>query len=165
MTIQLEWESMDKLEFDYEGLIKQVISASLEEEGCPYEAEISVVLTDNEEIHQVNKEFRGIDRATDVLSFPMVEYEMPGNFDFLEERPDCFHPETGELLLGDIMVSIERAREQAEEYGHSLERELAFLITHSVLHLCGYDHMEEEERLAMEKKQRLILDKLGIKRE
>lgn len=165
MTIQIECEYKKALEFDYEKLLRRVIEASLDEEGCPYEAEVNVVLTDNEEIHKINKEFREIDRPTDVLSFPMLEYETPGNFDFLEEREDCFHPETGELLLGDIMISVERAVEQAEEYGHSLEREMAFLTAHSMLHLCGYDHMEEEERLIMEEKQRLILDKLGITRD
>ena len=165
MTIQIECECKDLPEFDYKTLIEKVIIASLDEEGCPYEAEVNVVLTDNEEIHRVNKEFRDIDRPTDVLSFPMVEYEVPGEFDFLEEEYDCFHPESGELLLGDIMISVERAREQAEEYGHSLEREMAFLTAHSMLHLCGYDHMEEEERKIMEEKQRLILDNLGITRD
>lgn len=164
MTIQIDWESKETPEFDYVSLIKRVICFCLEEEGCPYGAELSVVLTDNEEIRQVNKEFRDMDRPTDVLSFPTVEYAKPGDFDGLEELLDCFHPETGELLLGDIMISVERAKEQAAEYGHSLERELAFLTVHSVLHLCGYDHMEEGERLAMEDRQRLILDKLGIKR-
>ncbi|MFW5630674.1 MAG: rRNA maturation RNase YbeY [Acetivibrio ethanolgignens] len=165
MTIQIECECKETPEFDYEELLCRVIEASLDEEGCPYEAEVNVVLTDNEEIHRVNKEFRNIDQPTDVLSFPMLEYEVPGNFDFLEERDDCFHPESGELLLGDIMISVERALEQAVEYGHSLEREMAFLTVHSVLHLCGYDHMEEEERLIMEEKQRLILDKLRITRD
>lgn len=164
MTIQVEWELEEKPEFDYEELIKRVVTAGLDEEDCPYEAEVNVVLTSNEEIHRINKEFREIDRPTDVLSFPMVEYERPGNFDFLEERGDCFHPETGELLLGDIMISVEKAREQAMEYGHLLEREIAFLTAHSLLHLCGYDHMEEEERKVMEEKQRLILEPLGITR-
>lgn len=164
MTIQIEWEYEEAKEFDYEKLIRQVIIASLEEEGCPYETEVTVILTNDEEIRQVNEEFREIDRPTDVLSFPMLEYETPGNFDFLEEQPDCFHPETGELILGDIMISVERAKVQAEEYGHSLEREIAFLTAHSMLHLCGYDHIEEEERIFMEKKQNLILDKLGITR-
>lgn len=165
MTIQIECECKEALEFDYEKLLHRVIEASLDAEGCPYEAEVNVVLTDNEEIHRVNREFRNIDRPTDVLSFPMLEYEEPGNFDFLEECEACFHPETGELLLGDIMISVERALEQALEYGHSLERELAFLTVHSVLHLCGYDHMEEEERRVMEEKQRLILNQLGITRD
>ena len=111
-----------------------------------------------------NLEFRGIDRPTDVLSFPMLDYETPGEFDFLEERPDCFDPETGELALGDIMISKEKVVEQAEEYGHSILREYAFLIAHSMLHLTGYDHMEEEERVVMEQKQKEIMERLNILR-
>jgi probable rRNA maturation factor len=91
----------------------------------------------------------------------MVEFETPGDFSPLEECIDCFHPETGELLLGDIMISLERAKAQAEEYGHSFERELTFLTVHSILHLCGYDHIKEEERILMEERQHLILDRLG----
>ena len=109
-------------------------------------------------------EQRQIDRATDVLSFPMVDYECPGEFDFLEERDDCFNPETGELVLGDIVISKEKVVSQAEEFGHSLKREFAFLIAHSMLHLSGYDHIEEDERLEMEEKQRELMNKLNILR-
>ena len=112
----------------------------------------------------MNMEFREIDRPTDVLSFPMVDYEEPGKFDFLEDAFECFNPETGELMLGDIVISKEKVVEQAEEFGHSIEREYAFLIAHSMLHLTGYDHMEEEERLVMEQKQREILEQLQILR-
>lgn len=112
----------------------------------------------------MNAEFREIDRATDVLSFPMVDYEEPGEFEFLEEADEYFHPETGELMLGDIVISKEKVLSQSEEYGHSPRREYAFLIAHSMLHLMGYDHMEEEERLCMEAKQRDILDRLNILR-
>lgn len=117
-----------------------------------------------QEIHQMNKEHRGIDRPTDVLSFPMVEYEEAGQFDFLEDQYDCFHPETGELLLGDIVISKDRVIAQAEEYGHEIKREYAFLIAHSMLHLFGYDHMEEEERKTMERMQNEILNALNIVR-
>ena len=113
----------------------------------------------------MNREFRSTDRATDVLSFPMTDFEAPGEFGFLEERNDCFHPESGELLLGDIVISKDRVLSQAAEYGHSVLREFAFLITHSVLHLTGYDHMEEDERLVMERMQKEILEKLEILRE
>ena len=116
----------------------------------------------NEEIHQMNLEFRQIDRPTDVLSFPMVDYEEAGNFDFLEEADEYFHPESGELMLGDIVISKEKVVAQAEEYGHSIEREYAFLIAHSMLHLFGYDHMEEDERAVMEAKQKEILERLEI---
>ena len=121
-------------------------------------------MTMNEQIHEMNLEFREIDRPTDVLSFPMLDYEEAGNFDFLEDCAEAFDPESGELVLGDIVISKEKVLAQAEEYGHSPRREYAFLIAHSVLHLCGYDHMEEEERLVMEQKQREILEKLEILR-
>ena len=102
----------------------------------------------------MNLEQRGIDRPTDVLSFPMIEYDAPGDFSVIdEETGDAFTPETGELMLGDIVISKEKVLSQAEEYGHSPKREYAFLIAHSMLHLFGYDHMEEEERAEMEAHQ------------
>ena len=145
--------------------MEKVILAALDYVDCPYEAEVNVLFTDNAGIHEMNKEFREIDRPTDVLSFPMVEYEVPGNFDNLEEeQEECFHPETGELLLGDIVLSYDKIKEQAKEYGHSELRELCFLVAHSMLHLAGYDHMEDGEREQMERMQREILEKLGILR-
>ena len=164
MTLYYEEEGELKLSLPCEELARTVIEAALDDVGCPYEAEVNLLLTMNEQIHEMNMEFRGIDRATDVLSFPMVDYEQPGEFDFLEEADEYFHPETGELLLGDIVISKEKVIEQAEEFGHSIEREFAFLIAHSVLHLTGYDHIEEEERLVMENRQRQILSKLNILR-
>ena len=112
----------------------------------------------------MNREHRHIDRATDVLSFPMLEYETPGDLSGIEESADAFDPETGELMLGDIVISKDRVIAQAEEYGHSVRREYAFLIAHSMLHLLGYDHMEEEERRLMEDRQRKIMEKAGILR-
>lgn len=142
-----------------------MVEASLDYEKCPYEAEVNVILTDNEAIREINREQRQIDSATDVLSFPMVDYETPSDFDHVEEAvEDYFNPETGELMLGDIVISVEKVEEQAEKYGHSQTRELAFLVAHSMLHLCGYDHMEEEERLEMEERQRAILDTRGYTR-
>ncbi len=164
MRLFLEDEGALDLKLPYEELATKVADAVLDYEKCPYEAQVELLLTMNEEIRQMNLEFRGIDRATDVLSFPMVDYEQPGEFDFLEEADEYFHPETGELLLGDIVISKEKVIEQAEEFGHSIEREFAFLIAHSVLHLTGYDHIEEEERLVMEDRQRQILSKLNILR-
>lgn len=164
MTVIFEDESGRALPFDAYGLAKQVIEAALDYESCPYEAEINLLLTDDAGIHQVNKEMRGIDRATDVLSFPMLEYERPGSFEFLEEDAFAFHPETGELVFGDIVVSVDKVYAQAEEYGHSLQREFAFLIAHSMLHLCGYDHMEPEEAAVMEQRQEEILEGIGITR-
>ncbi len=164
MTLYLEDEGSLELPFDSHKLAKEVVVAALDHVGCPYEAEVNLLLTMNEDIHRMNLEFRGMDRPTDVLSFPVADYEVPGEFDFLEERYDCFEPETGELLLGDIVISKEKVFSQAEEFGHSPKREFAFLIAHSVLHLCGYDHIEDEERLIMEDQQRKILEKLNILR-
>ncbi|MDF2541124.1 MAG: hypothetical protein K0S47_842 [Herbinix sp.] len=164
MTIHIEKETEETIDFNYEDLIHRVINASMDLEECPYESEVSVLLTGDEEIHEINREHRGIDSPTDVLSFPMIEYSIPGDFSTFEEREDCFHPETGELLLGDIVISVHRAKMQAEEYGHTLEREIGFLVAHSMYHLFGYDHMEEEERIQMEEKQNRVLDILQIHR-
>lgn len=144
MTILQEEECAVAFDFDYRETARQVIETALAQEGCPYEAEISLTLTTDEEIHKVNREFRGIDRPTDVLSFPMVEYEAPADFSGVEkEQADCFNPETGELMLGDILISVDKVKEQAKKYGHSQRREYAFLIAHSMLHLMGYDHEEK----------------------
>lgn len=165
MTINIEYEAEKKLELPYKEIIETIVVAALDAEACPYEAEVNVLLTDNEEIRRINQEFRGIDRETDVLSFPMGDFDQPSDFERLEEQSeDYFHPETGELLLGDIVISVDKVEEQAEKYGHSQIRELAFLVAHSMLHLCGYDHMEEEERLVMERKQSEILEKQGYTR-
>jgi probable rRNA maturation factor len=165
MTFNFEYEAKQQLDFDYEELIKRVVEACLDYEVCPYETEVNILFTNDEEIQQINQEFRQIDAATDVLSFPSIEYETPGDFTMLEENVvDWFHPETGELLLGDIVISVDRAKLQAMEYGHSLEREIAFLTAHSMFHLMGYDHMEEDERIRMEEKQKNVLDKLQILR-
>lgn len=165
MTVIFEDESGRELLFDGIELAQRVIETVLDLEGCPYEAEVSLLLTNNEGIHEVNKEARDIDRPTDVLSFPTLEYEIAGDFEFLENEELCFHPESGELILGDILLSVDKVYEQAEEYGHSIEREYAFLIAHSMLHLCGYDHMESEEAAVMEQKQEAVLQQLGITRE
>ena len=165
MTITLEEEIKVDFDFDYEKLAKDVISFTMEHESFPYEAEVNLTLVDNDAIWAINKEYRQIDRATDVLSFPMLEYEKAGEFTGLEEDTlDNFNPDTGEILLGDIIISVPKVHEQAEEYGHSTRREFAFLIVHSMLHLFGYDHMTEEEAAFMEHKQREILEELKISR-
>lgn len=166
MTLFLEYLDIEGWEvpFDPEEIAGQVVETVLDYEHCPYEAEVCITLTTDARIHEINREQRGIDRATDVLSFPMTEYPSPAQFDFLEEAQDCFHPETGELLLGDIVISTEHARSQAEEYGHSVLREYAFLIAHSMFHLLGYDHMTEEDALVMEEKQREVMRILNISR-
>ena len=165
MTILVENEVNRELDFDYEEVIEAVINKTLKTENCPYETEVNVLLTGNGEIHTANKEFRGIDRPTDVLSFPMVDYEFPSDFSCVDKNPESYlNPETDELLLGDIMISVDKVYEQADEYGHSRKREFAFLIAHSMLHLLGYDHIDEAERKVMEVKQEAILDALGITR-
>ena len=165
MTINIEQEIDVKFDFSENDYVEKVILASLDYIDCPYEAEINVLFTDNVGIQEMNKEYRDIDRPTDVLSFPMVSYDTPGDFERLEEeQEDCFHPETGELLLGDIVLSYDKIKEQATEFGHSELRELCFLVAHSMLHLFGYDHMEDEEREEMERMQREILTQLNILR-
>ena len=139
--------------------------AACDAEKCPYEAEVNLTLMDNDSIHEINREYRQIDRPTDVLSFPMQTYEAPADFSHAEDCvEDNFNPDTGELLLGDIILSVDKVREQAAAYGHSEKREFAFLILHSMLHLFGYDHETEQEREVMEARQRSILDDLGITR-
>ena len=114
----------------------------------------------------MNMEYREVDRPTDVLSFPQVEYETPADFAWAEEHEmDCFDPDTGELFLGDIVISLDKVKEQAEKYNHSVRREFAFLVAHSMLHLLGYDHMTPEEAKDMESRQSAALEHLGITRD
>lgn len=165
MSLFIEEEGEIRLPFDIKETAESVVSAALEVEQCPYEAEVNLLLTTDEAIHRMNLEFRQIDRPTDVLSFPMIEYGRPGDFSGIdEERDDIFNPESGELLLGDIVISKNKVLSQAEQYGHEPKREYAFLIAHSMLHLFGYDHMEEEERHIMEERQRIIMQKVNILR-
>lgn len=165
MTINIEYETDKSLDIPYEAIIRDIVPAALDYEACPYEAEVNVLLTDNEAIREINRDQRGIDAPTDVLSFPMIEFEKEADFDHVEDAAeDYFNLETGELMLGDIVVSVEKVAEQAEKYGHSKERELAFLVAHSMLHLCGYDHMDDGEREIMEAKQREILAQKGYHR-
>lgn len=165
MTLDFENESTLELGIDLYETAYDVVSYALDYMDCPYEAQVNLLITGNEEIHEMNLEHRQIDRPTDVLSFPMVDFEEPGDFAFLEEDgDDCFEPDSGELMLGDIVISADKVIEQAEEYGHSIKREYAFLIAHSMLHLMGYDHMTEEEAREMERLQEEILEGLGINR-
>ena len=151
MTLNIEREYGLELGIDYEKTAFQVAEQILTEEECPYEAEVSLLLTSDEEIHRLNLEYRGIDRPTDVLSFPMIDFEKEADFSIVEEREaDYFDPDSGELLLGDIIISVDKVAEQALKYGHSKKREFAFLVAHSMLHLCGYDHMTKKEACVME---------------
>jgi probable rRNA maturation factor len=137
----------------------------MDELDCPYDVYVTVSIVDPDTIKNINNEFREIDAVTDVLSFPMSEYDEPGVFegDIFDETMET-DPDTDELLLGDVVLCYDRVISHAKEYGHSELREYSFLIVHSMLHLFGYDHMEDDERLVMEEKQREILDKAGILR-
>lgn len=164
MTLQIDYETDRKIGIEYEELAKKVVQKVLDMEGCPYDAQVNLVLTDNEEIQRVNTEFREIAAPTDVLSFPMIPFETPADYAIVEEDESYFDLDTDELLLGDIMISVDKVFAQAEEYGHSVTREFCFLVAHSMLHLLGYDHMTPEEAVVMENKQRTALDELGITR-
>ena len=164
MTLQIDYETDREIGIEYEELAEKVVQKVLDMEGCPYDAQVNLVLTDNEEIERVNTEFREIHAPTDVLSFPMIPFETPADYAIVEEDQSYFDLDTDELLLGDIMISVDKVFAQAEEYGHSVTREFCFLVAHSMLHLLGYDHMTPEEAVVMENKQRTALDKLGITR-
>lgn len=164
MTVTIEEEQEPEFDFDYQPLAEEVIQAAMEWEDFPYEAEVNLLLVSAAEIREINREHRKIDSPTDVLSFPMISYESPGDFSGLEQDEDNFNPDTGEALLGDIILCVDKVKEQAESYGHSQKREFAFLILHSMLHLFGYDHMTEEEAAVMEQKQREILEHMNILR-
>lgn len=145
----------------YAALLRRVIPAALEAEGVPFPCEVDVLFTDDEGIHAINKEQRDVDRPTDVLSFPafdLIPGELPG--------PEDADPATGLVPLGDMCLSLERVKAQAREYGHSNRRELAYLVVHSVLHLLGYDHLDEgPEKARMRAREEAILGELGIPRE
>lgn len=152
--IEVFYDGIDNLK--EEELIRKVIECVLREEGIKKNLDVYVTLTNNETIRKVNAEQRNIDMATDVLSFPMFDRS---------EIPDLKKEDKTEDILGDIIVSIEKVKEQAEEYGHSFERELAYLVTHGMLHLLGYDHIIDEEKAVMRKREEEILEILNITRE
>ena len=146
---------------ELEELVMSVCKRALDSEECNFDAQISLTLVDNEAIKEINNEQRGIDRATDVLSFPMLEFD---------ENGDCldadYEMDGDFVILGDIVISMERAREQSIEYGHNFKREIAFLVAHSMLHLLGYDHVDDPEgEKIMFEKQENILTSLGITRD
>ena len=153
--------SQDKLPIDSEitETIERVIQKTLDFEGCDFSAEVSVTIVDADEIRRINKEMRNIDAVTDVLSFPMLEFD--------ENRKmitDDYDLDGDNLMLGDIVICAERAKVQAEEYGHSFLREMAFLTVHSMLHLLGYDHMDGKQESEMFARQEEILNMLKITR-
>ena len=164
MTVTIEGGQGVAFPFDHRKLAKDVICAAIEEEGFPFEAEVGLLLATLGEIQEINLEQRGLDKPTDVLSFPMIFYRQPGDFSGIGQEGGNFNPDTGEVMLGDIVLCVDKVKEQAKEFGHSEKREYAFLILHSMLHLFGYDHMTEDEAAIMEGKQRKILDQMRILR-
>ncbi len=164
MSVLFTDECEEDLGFPLEETAESTVNAALLTEGFSIPAEVSVTLTTAEEVHELNRQYRDVDSTTDVLSFPLLELtpgEDFGRHDFSEDMD----PDTGKVPLGDIVLNISRVKSQAEEYGHSVKREYSFLICHSMLHLLGYDHMEEGEREVMEEEQRKIMEALGISRE
>lgn len=164
MTIYIENECEIDFDFDYKKIAEDVVNTAMDFVKFPFEAEVSITITNDSGIHVINKEFRDIDAPTDVLSFPMIEYPTAADFSEIENNDDLFNPESGEVILGDIVLNIDRIYKQSEDFGHSVLREYAFLIAHSMLHLFGFDHMTDAEAEVMENKQREILDILGISR-
>ncbi len=165
MNIDFVNETERDLGFDLEKTALEVVNSCADIADLPYEALVQITLDDSEHIREINKIHRNIDDTTDVLSFPMVSYESPGDFD--EEKlisQDAFEPDSGELLLGDIVLNIDRVISQAEEYGHSVRREFGFLIAHSMFHLMGYDHVDEAGMAQMERLQEEALAKIGLTR-
>lgn len=155
-----------KLEESFKDVLYQLLDYALREEEIRTDYELSMVLVDNEEIHKLNYEYRKVDSVTDVLSFPLIDYpphKVFKQYCDIEKLPEEYFDE-GRLLLGDIVLSLERAGEQALEYGHSLLREVCYLVLHSLLHLLGYDHMEEEDKIIMRAREEEILAHFDINR-
>ncbi len=164
MTILFEENVNVDFNFDFELIAKSVIDKALNSEKFPYEVEISLTFVNAQEIREINKNFRDIDRETDVLSFPLIEYNTLGDYEFIEDDLALQNPDTGDIMLGDIVLCIDKVKSQAKLYGHSEKREYAFLIAHSMLHLLGYDHIDDSDRIIMENKQDEILNSLNITR-
>lgn len=155
-----------KVDEEFNDLIRNIIDYALKEEGVEVSYEISLLYVDNDEIKEINLKHRNIDKVTDVLSFPMLDYAKGKVYKevYINQKfsQDFFDDEY--LILGDIVISLEKAKEQSEEYNHSFNREVLYLAIHSVLHLLGYDHMEEEEKSIMRKREEEILGAFSIKR-
>ena len=151
-----------KTDFDKEQVAKDVVEHILDKENCPWDVEVDILITDSEEVKEYNREYRNIDKTTDVLSFPNIDWEAPADYENVDEEEfNCssFNPETELPILGEICLNKDRIISQAEEYGHSVKREFAFLIAHSMLHLLG-----DDEAKVMEDKQKEYLEDLKISR-
>ena len=155
-----------KVDEDFVDELEKVCDFVLKKEGVDCNYQISLLFVDNDEIREINKETRNIDRATDVLSFPMLDYPNKKFFKdvYIGYDFDDTFLDGDELVLGDIVLSLERALEQSEEYNHSYRREVCYLVVHSILHLLGYDHMEEDDKVIMRKREEELLGELNILR-
>ena len=158
--------------FDTEALVQDVCTAVLAAEGFTHDAEVQIVITGDAEIRELNREHRGIDKETDVLSFPNLSFDEGGGQDGYDyeaviraQYHDCMNPDTGRVMLGDVVVNADAVKRQAKAFDHSEKREFAFLVAHSMLHLIGYDHMLSDEATSMEEKQEAVLRSLGITRD
>lgn len=164
MTLLFENESSETFSFDPLEQAKLVIDKTIEMEDFPFESQVSLTLVDEDTIKEINRENRDIDKVTDVLSFPMLNLSSPSDFSDIENDDGNFDYETGEALLGDIVICVQKVKAQAKDFGHGEIREFSFLIAHSMLHLFGYDHMSDEEEKVMFSRQEEILSALSITR-
>lgn len=174
MTIYFENQIDYTFEFDYKKIADDVINKTLLHEHFMYDVEVSITLVNEDDIKEINSDYRNINKVTDVLSFPMIEYDSSLSkvsnrtedmYDFIKDKVDVFNRDTREVILGDIVLCVPVIIRQASEYNHSILREYAFLIVHSMLHLLGFDHIEDDERAVMENEQKLILESLDITRD
>lgn len=168
MTFYVEDEINYNFGFSVQEIGQEVAIEVLRMEQGPQNVQVNLLITNNEGIREFNQQFRNLDKETDVLSFPNVEFENPGDFSVVNHsisKADYYDLDSDELILGDIIISVDRILSQSEEYGHSTKREFAFLVAHSMLHLCGYDHMVKEEAKVMEEKQEKVLTLIGITRD
>lgn len=158
MKVFIENESRVQFDFgDQDRVIRKAVKTVMEDKQIPMELDVNVLLTVPSAIRSINREMRGIDSVTDVLSFPYFEYQKPGEFsDSIEEGK--------EQILGDIVLCASKVKEQAKKYGHSQKRELAFLIVHSMLHLIGYDHIDPDDAILMQQEEKRFMERLKINR-
>ncbi len=161
MTLFIEWLCKGQPEMN--ALAEKSVEAALKAEGITNQIEVSLTVVDNDEIQTINHEQRGKDVPTDVLSFPMIEYDL---YDSVESAiaAEPMNPDNGLIYLGDIVISWDKVLEQKEAYGHGINREFSFLIVHSMLHLLGYDHMNDDDEKVMTQRQKVIMSDLGIER-
>lgn len=165
MILTIEKEYDIELGFSIDEVAGKVIEYTFSKFNIPYDFSATLIAVSNDEIKEINNEQRGIDKATDVLSFPAIDFETEGILPDIEDQKEIyFDPENDSLYMGDIILSLDKVKEQAEEYGHSMYREFSFLLIHSCLHLMGYDHMEKDEEIRMFDLQKEILEELEISR-